>query len=218
MTEKKIFVIGWDGDGVVIESDGPVRDIAKIRLGLNIQKKDLTNWNALTEIALKKTGDQKLADELTNNWFEPKVLRLAPPNRQVLEVIEKCKQLPDTVQKVITTRPAKCARVTRGWLEEYINGIDWSKHLHIRKKGDSRSGDEFKLAMIRKYDVRFMSEDKTEMMELILRYAPECEAAYFSQPWNSEDKSEGLNIFRIEPTNGAELYRRILLARDKFFG
>jgi|GEM_PF-3999732 len=216
MIEKKIFVIGWDGDGVVIESDESVRNVVNKRLGINIQKSDLTNWNALTEIVLQKTGDQKLADELTNNWFEPEVLKLASPNRQVLEVIEKCKQLPDTVQKVITTRKAKCADVTRSWLKKHIKGIDWDLHLHIRRPNGVIEDDEFKILMLKKYKVSFMSEDKTSTVERIIAEVPTCRVAYFNQPWNSEDTSEQLKNIRIEPTDGIILYRRIVAAREEF--
>ena len=218
MQEKNnIFVIGWDGDGVVIESDIPVRNAVNQILKLNIQKSNLTSWTALTEIVQRETGDKNKADEMTAYWFDPDTLRKSPPNDEILEVITKCKVLSDTEQRFITTRVARCADITRDWLKEYVTGIDWNTNLHIRQINDLRSGDDFKVGTLLAYNVGFMSEDNSTTVSRILAGVPKCRVGYINQPWNQEDKDQNHALLRVSPNNSQELYKRIIKARDEFF-
>lgn len=219
--EKK-FTVAWDCDGVLLDSQEPVLFCAKKELSrilgrdIEIEKSDLTSWNALHDRVLNLTGDPKIADEINNYWFTPDILRRSPPNLAAIEVFRRCQEIPDVVQRIITTRTPVCRQCTQDSLESVLPNFDWRNHFHIRSNSCRLGGDEFKIQQLKLHRVRFMNEDNPSTVLLIQSRLPNCRINYFNQPWNSFDNDQSRNLFRVDHHNPDMIFDRILGAREIF--
>jgi hypothetical protein len=221
----KIFKIGWDLDGVTVDSWKPVMQAANSKLSLllgkpiNITKQEITSWDAISRIVIGLTSDPILAKQLEANWFDPQILRQAEPNLAMLDVIQRCQELPDTEQFAITTRPPACAPVTIEWLDYYIPGIDWSTRLHIRQEGSSLGSEAFKIGDIMETGINFMSEDHTPTVIRMMTDInhPLFDFNYVTQPWNESDTDNNRGRHRVPCEIPDIAMCRILTAREQFF-
>ncbi|MFA6007761.1 MAG: hypothetical protein WC784_03930 [Candidatus Shapirobacteria bacterium] len=219
---EKIFNIAWDCDGVFLESHEPVLKIANEKLSnylkreITLTKSNLTVWTALYEHALNLTGNESFALEIRQLWFDPEVLRLSPPNFAAVEVFNRCQNLPNTKQHLITTRIFECRQSTQDSLEAHLLDFDWQHDLHLRSKFSKLSGDEFKVQQLKKHRINLMNEDNTDTVSKITIELPQCHIIYFNQPWNSSDRDLQRSQIRVDFDNTEAIFQRILEARDKF--
>lgn len=171
----------------------------------------------LLDLYFELTNDIELAASLTKHWFNPDTLRKSLPNPAVIQVFEKCQELPDTTQCVITTRTPACTDSTKDWLNQYLPLVDWNQNLHIRSDTDTISGDAFKIERLRVLQIAHMSEDNTGTVAKIRDEVPSCGVSYVSQPWNSSDVDPSRSNLRVPLDDPEIMYRRILDSREKFF-
>lgn len=218
---KKIFQIAWDCDGVLAESHEPVLKIVNQRLSqilnkkINLIKSDLDNIDTLFEKALALTGDEKIAADIRECWHTPEILRLSPPNPATLEVFKRCQKLPNTAQRVVTTRHSQNGKVTREWLEQYLPDVDWQQNLYIRQGSDLLNGEEYKIIQLA--HINCMLEDNPITVTNIHQRLPQCHVIYLNQPWNSRDLDSYRSQFRVNFDDTESVFQHILKLREKFF-
>jgi len=220
--KEKIFTVGWDCDGVLLNSHEPVLIRAKEELrrilgrDIQIEKSDLTSWNALHDLVLALTGNPDITNDINQYWFTPSILRLSPVNQAAIEVFRRCRELPNVRQRIITTRTPVCRQCTQDSLEPFLPGFNWQKNFHIRTESCQLSGDEFKIKQLRLHRIQLMNEDNSATVSSIQAELPNCRIIYFSQPWNSQDKDPSRFLLRVDPYNPDNIFERILEARENF--
>lgn len=220
---EKIFRIAWDGDGVLINSEVPVLAQASLAISeilgrkVKIVKEDLFHHNALFDVVFNLTGDEKLAEQIRQYWFTPEIISRSLPNMAAVEVFNRCQELPNTFQSIITTRIPECRQATLTSLEKHLHNFDWQKDFHIRAEVvPGVSGDDFKVGTMENRQINLMNEDNTPTVALIQARMPICRVNYFNQPWNATDLDPSRSGLRVDPNDTETIHRRILEAREQF--
>lgn len=220
--KEKIFTVGWDCDGVFLESHEPVLSNANLELTrilgkkIQIEKSDLTSWSALYDQTLALTSNPEITNTINQYWFTPDILRLSPVNQAAIEVFRRCGELSNVRQRIITTRTPACRQCTQDSLEPFLPNFNWQQHFHIRGRSSQLSGDDFKIQQLKQFGVGLMNEDNLVTVSLIQTELPACRINYFSQPWNSQDNDPFRNLLRVDPYNPDKIFERILEARENF--
>ncbi|MFA5025978.1 MAG: hypothetical protein WC503_05725 [Candidatus Shapirobacteria bacterium] len=220
-SNKKIFQIAWDCDGVLAESHGPVLKAANKKLSqilgkkIELTKSNLNTFDALSEKTYELTKSEKISTEIKEFWHTPEILRISPPNPATIEVFKRCQSLPNTSQCVITTRRFQNRQITREWLEQYLPSINWQQNLFIRQESDSMNGEEFKIIHLKK--INCMIEDNTVTVTNINRDRPKCNVIYINQPWNKLDQDKYRSQFRLDFDDSEGIFKKILAIREKYF-
>lgn len=185
------YTVLKDGDGVCILSEIPVLKRMNERLGTSYRDEDMTGWNWVYEEALRVKKDEAIAQELSNNWFNPGILIKALPDKGVRFVSLVCHWFGFNLP-VVTSRPPDCKPATISWFGCYFPWIAESQ-IHIRDDpGEDK--DQFKARMAIELGPDIFFDDKGETIRDVMEIT---DARLVTRPWNREDT--GLNSRRVSP-------------------
>jgi len=192
---KSEEIIGWDADGVLVNSQNPIIEETNRRLGTNFTFEQWLTYTYLFDQAIALTGDSP--NNVASWMFSIPIMLASTPYPEALAVSRQLDEL-GFRQIVITSRPTDQTDVTIEWFKTYYPWIN-SGDINVRKSGFKMSGEEFKVKKIQELTPVAFSDDSDELITLLLAQISgmptHLTLSLVDRPWNRHAKH--LNAQRI---------------------
>lgn len=173
----------WDLDGVIADCVTVMAkrmneelDIRKVNHPL-ITFDSFYGWTYTADAIGKYSGDENLAKEIENLFFDPEFLFLSEIFEGTEVAFTKIKKL-DLRHQIVTSRPSNCAELTLRWLEK-SGLVGYFEKINIRN--DETDGRDFKIRIIEEKGAVLHFDDDPRIVERL------DQGWLVDRPWNRQE-------------------------------
>lgn len=191
--------IGLDFDGVLTDSAVPVVQKFNKIFKTSYQPKEMDQWDALVDWAVKKGRSFKVAKKICDKlWTDPDILSKAPAVAGAIGFTQFLVQqkIPFSI---ISSREPHLKKCTTNWISRQMPWVDTQK-IYLRthdEKSNSTDGATFKAVKINDLGIRLHFEDSSEHAEKIIGLSPFTKIILVAYLYN-QDVRRHPRIFREE--------------------
>jgi 5'(3')-deoxyribonucleotidase len=190
-----------DIDGVLADSAEPVVRRVNKMYGLDLQTRDIDDWNWVAKKVEDQTGSKEEGLKAGSVWFDPEVLSESLPIAGAQEAITR---LLESKWKVwaATSRLPNAHDSTLDWINEFFSGIG-SSRVYMRNTENMSlvTSAEIKLMAVGMLGARLYVEDDHLSVEYVSQnWGNGLVIAMLNRGWNK--KADGFETFRVDDWNG----------------